>query len=224
MRRELLHQGHVPGGGEAERPRPLREGARRLGDPERGRGPVVVARVRHEEDRGAEPPAFRHLLHGVRPRRHRPRVGVLPVDELDDVPLRDRVRRARRDHRGRPAGEGVDPVDGVLAHRAARAHRQGGADHEPRLLLERHLPDEVVHALGDGTPPVLVGVQLPVLVEVLEEKALHPQDLDDSGADLGLRERRPLCPGFGEPRPGSTEKQTHAGRRPRGHAWGLILS
>ena len=85
--RELLHERRVPRRREAERPRPLREGAAGLGDPEGGRGPVVVAGIRDEEDRRAEAPAFRQLLHGVQPRRHRPRVPVLPVDELHDVAL-----------------------------------------------------------------------------------------------------------------------------------------
>ena len=77
MPRELLDQRDVARGGQAERARPLREGARRLGDAERGAGAVVVARVRDEEDGRAEPPALGQLLHRVEPRGHRPRVRVL---------------------------------------------------------------------------------------------------------------------------------------------------
>jgi hypothetical protein len=139
---------------------------------------VVVPGIRDEEDRRAEPPAFGDLLHGVEPHGHRPRLGVLAVDELDDVALRDRVRRPRRDEPRRAAGEGVDAEDRLLADRAARAHRERGADHQPRLLLERHLRDEVVHALGHGPAPVLVGIQRPVLVEVLEDEAVHLQRPD----------------------------------------------
>ncbi len=196
--RELLHQGGVARRREAEGPRPLRERARGLGDPERGRGPVVVARVRDEEHRGAEAAPFRQLLHGVEPGRHRPRVAVLPVDELHDVALGEGVRGRRGDERHRSPAERVGAVDRLLAHGTARPHGERRADHEARLLLQGHLGGEVPRALGHGEPPVLVGVEAAVLVEVLEESAVHPEKLHHPSAELGLGRRHPRDKGRGQ--------------------------
>ena len=180
-----------------------------------------MARVRHEEGRHAEARPLGHRLHRVQPCRHRLRVGVRPVDELTHVPAEDRFRRSRRVEDGRPAGERVRPVDRLLVERAAGAHLERRADHEPGLLLERHPTDEVGHALLDGPAPVLVGVELAVLVEVLEEKAVDLQQRGDPRSHLGLRDasRRERAAAEekgrrGEPAGETRERRAH--RRPPG--------
>jgi hypothetical protein len=204
--RELLDQGGIASGREAERGRPLRERARRFRDPESCADAVVVARVRHEEDGRPQAAGLGHLLNGVEPRRHRPRVRVLAVDELNDVPLVQRVRRSRRDQRDGSAAEGVGPIDRLLADRAARTHRQGRPHHQSGLLLERHPGDEVGHPLRHWPAPVFVGVERPVLVEVLEERPVHAQHRHDARADLGLRRR----PGFERGQREADQDPSHA--------------
>ena len=172
-----------PRGGEPDRLGPGRERAGR-----HARRRVVaeaVPRVTRDRHRDPEARPFGELLEAVVPRRGlaRPR---RPVNvEVVDPPLAHELRRRHRRERHR-----------LLEQLAVGANADRRVVHEPGLLQERHLREQVVDALLDRPARILVGVEPSVAVEVAE---VHPTPiLSGAGERLLLPGVRPAD---GEARP-----------------------
>jgi hypothetical protein len=149
---EPLHQLGVTDRGQAERLRPLRQGARGqrhadvLGEP--------VPRVAGEGDRDAVRGLLRQFLHRVLPADRLAHRGQLAHVEVAEVEPGHQVPRRLRAERPRHV------VGAGLAHPGDHVEQQTG------LLRNRQPGEEVRDALGGGQAWVLVGVQHAVAVEV----------------------------------------------------------
>ena len=150
---EAAHELLVPRRREPDRLGPLRE---RAGRPARRRVLVEgVPRIGRDRHRDAEPRRFRQLLHAVvplgRPAGIRRRIDV----EMVEVALGDEPRRAVAAEDGR-----------AVQQLSVAADEDRRVEHQTGLLLERHARQEVVDALLDRPPRILVRIELPVAVEV----------------------------------------------------------
>jgi len=117
----------------------------------------VIAWIRGEDNRDAEPRSLGDFLRRVRALREFSRAGVVAQDEISDVTLIDVV------------------VQGVGVER--------GDLHQPGLLLERHPGEEVGDARADRQSPVLVGVQRAVPVQIPEREGAGLQQGADAAVD-----------------------------------------
>ena len=163
---EPLRQRRVADRGEAERLRPLRELPRRRARAEHVL--EVMARIGADRHGDAEPRLFGDLLEHValrgqhRRRAAEPRDHVVHLHVLDQPPVRRRVVAGAD---ARPAG--------------LPGSARGAVHHRPRLLLERHPRHEVARPRGGRESPILVGIDLPIAIEVPEA---IPALLDDRRA------------------------------------------
>ena len=150
---EGAHELLVAGGGEPDRLRPLRQ---RAGGPARRRVFVErVPRIGRDGHRNTEPRRFGQLLQAVVPFGRPSRIGRRVDVEVVEVELGDEARRgAAAEHRV------------AVSQLALGRDEDRRVEHQPRLLLERHLREQVVHPLLDRPPRILVRVELAVPVEV----------------------------------------------------------
>ena len=150
---EAPHELLVADRGEPDRLRPLRQ---RAGGPARRRVLVeCVPRVGRDGHRDAEPRRLGQLLDAVVPFGHPSRVGRRIDVEMVEVELCDEARRgAAAEHRR------------AIEQLALGPDEDRRVEHQPRLLLERHLSEQVVDPLLDRPPRILVRVELAVPVEV----------------------------------------------------------
>ena len=163
---ELLDQRRVAGRGQPDRLGPLREGARVI-------APVRELRVkawRGSEEmrhRDAQAGALGQLLQAVVPLGRQARRGQMRCTlKWFMQPLEDHVRSVPPG-RNRPGSSarlpsGFTPDDFV--------------EHQPDLLFERHLRQQVLDPFLDRAARVLVRVQPAVLVQVAEGKAVLRED------------------------------------------------
>ena len=78
--------------------------------------------------------------------------------------LIDHLRRAERAH-----------DRGHLGQVALLVRVDHGVHHQPDLLLQRHLPQEILDAFVDGTSEVLIDVEASVFVQIAKGDAVDQQ-------------------------------------------------
>ena len=185
---ELLAQ---CGRGKAGFLRELRERAAAGSDALARVGLDMVARVVLEHHRDPEPGLFREFLHGIGIRRQLLGSDLVAAASRHHAAVAGVGRRCRRraqDEAGHLLV--VDVVERRRRHRTRAAGIVVVDHHHPDLLLRRHLRHEIIDAGVDRKPPILVGIELAIGVEVLELVAADGQYGLRLRADRRLRDER----------------------------------
>ena len=200
--RELLDQRDVAGGGEPEGPRPLREGARRFGDAERRAGAVVVARIGDEEDGRAQPPASAISCTALS------QVAIVRGSVFSRLMNWTMCRFVRASVVPGETSAGGPPAKGLTPKTGSSLTVPPGPIASDGPTISPAFSSSVICATRSSTrsahraAPVLVDVERPVLVEVLEEQAVDLQHRHHARADHGLDRALPFAP-----RPAAAKEQ-----------------
>ena len=168
----------------------------------------MVARVRLEDRRDAEACRLAHLLDRIGEGRDLERRDVAGVcrrcgghqiaqDEAAHLLVADVVGR-----------RGGNVASGVQVQRVDQ--------HHAGLFVERHLADEVGHALLGRPPPVLIRVELTVAVGIAKLIGVHRRHVLAAHADGRLRRAVVVVVAAAEASPARPNAQTAATGRSRG--------